>query len=398
MKWPAGKTEPATFRQCKALAAACNERWLRETGVKDSLLFKTILEKAIKEKNEGKLTKNECSSLISVANHGGTQLELDWLIERIGYPNAEETDKRKSSLLSRKKADKNKNKGSTKVSVDKNIPPPSNGQGSPSKVSIDKDIPFPPDAVVVHLPQDAPITITSDDRHAARQEKVKQVDTKTGKFKDVELKKAHAILAKRLGITPEEFARQLSQAEKDAKKIEEDLKEEAMIAADRAKNIISNADVIHGDILRVNKVLEISGIGGTGQLYRLIQNNMFPVQVKLDEEIFGKNSVGWIKSEVIEWVKNRDSQIYDVTIDNNVPIPFDDKPRSASKNAKKRKLSRWPTENIKVGESFFVPRHANGKAQQIGVGAFRDKFPRRKIISRSVNENFVSGTRYWRIK
>ncbi len=385
--------EPATFRQCKALAAACNQRWFRETGVKDSLLFRKILEKAIEEKNEGKLTKNECSSLISVANDGKSESQVSLLEERVGYPSSKEADERKDSLLAEAKED-----NPEKISIDKSIPIPSGTpwntnrkKRSGSTVSIDSDVPFPKDAPGKTFASD----ITTDDRHAARQEKVKKASNQTGEFEDVELKKAHAILANRLGISAEEFVSQLSKAEKDAKKIEEDLKKEAALASDRAKNTVSSASVVHGDILRVNKVLEISGIRGTGTLYRLINRNMFPAQVRLDENIFGKNSVGWIKSEVIEWVESRPEEIYDISIDNNVPMPLATEGNSAPK---RKKPSKWPTEKLKVGESFFVPHHDNGKLRQIGIGAFRGKFPRRKITSRAVTENLVSGTRYWRVK
>ena len=385
--------EPATFRQCKALAAACNQRWFRETGVKDSLLFKKILEKAIEEKNEGKLTKNECSSLITAANAEGSEIQASLLVERIGYPNNKEADERKAFLLAEEKEDKPE-----KISIDKSIPIPSGApwntnrkKKSGSTVSIDSDVPFPEDAPGRTFAND----ITTDDRHAARQEKVKKACSQAGEFKDVEIKKAHAILANRLGISAEEFVSQLSKAEKDAKKIEEDLKKEAALASDRAKNIVSSASVVHGDILRVNKVLEITGIRGTGHLYRLISRNMFPAQVRLDENIFGKNSVGWIKKEVTEWVKNRPDEIHDISIDNNVPIPLQTEGNSVPK---RKKPSKWPTEKLKVGESFFVPNHDNGKTRQIGIGAFRDKFPRRKVTSRAVTENSVSGTRYWRVK
>ena len=62
--------EPATFRQCKAFAYACQEQEQSRTGIKDSKVYQEAFEKMRKEQKEGKLTKGECSALIDQAKNG----------------------------------------------------------------------------------------------------------------------------------------------------------------------------------------------------------------------------------------------------------------------------------------------------------------------------------------
>ena len=51
--------EPATFRQCKAFAYACQEQEQSRTGIKDSKVYQEAFEKMRKEQKEGKLTKKK---------------------------------------------------------------------------------------------------------------------------------------------------------------------------------------------------------------------------------------------------------------------------------------------------------------------------------------------------
>ena len=65
-------SEPATFRQCKAFAYACQEMDRLRTGKKDPAVYQEVFEKVWKEQKEGTLTKGECSELIDHAKNGGT--------------------------------------------------------------------------------------------------------------------------------------------------------------------------------------------------------------------------------------------------------------------------------------------------------------------------------------
>jgi len=65
-------SEPATFRQCKAFAYACQEIERSRTGKKDPKLYQEVFKKVWKEQKEGTLTKGECSDLIDHAKNGGT--------------------------------------------------------------------------------------------------------------------------------------------------------------------------------------------------------------------------------------------------------------------------------------------------------------------------------------
>ena len=64
-------SEPATFRQCKAFAYACQEMDRLRTGKKDPAVYQEVFEKVWKEQKEGTLTKGECSELIDHAKNGG---------------------------------------------------------------------------------------------------------------------------------------------------------------------------------------------------------------------------------------------------------------------------------------------------------------------------------------
>jgi len=65
-------SEPATFRQCKAFAYACQEIERVRTGKKDPKIYQEVFGKVWKEQKEGTLTKGECSELIDHARNGGT--------------------------------------------------------------------------------------------------------------------------------------------------------------------------------------------------------------------------------------------------------------------------------------------------------------------------------------
>ncbi|MBF0185349.1 MAG: AlpA family transcriptional regulator [Magnetococcales bacterium] len=52
-------------------------------------------------------------------------------------------------------------------------------------------------------------------------------------------------------------------------------------------------------VLRIDDVVAKSGIPRSS-LYRMIKSGKFPVQVKLSER-----SVGWIESDVDEWIRSR---------------------------------------------------------------------------------------------
>jgi len=65
-------SEPATFRQCKAFAYACQEIERSRAGKKDPKVYQEVFKKVWKEQKEGTLTRGECSDLIDHAKNGGT--------------------------------------------------------------------------------------------------------------------------------------------------------------------------------------------------------------------------------------------------------------------------------------------------------------------------------------
>lgn len=52
-------------------------------------------------------------------------------------------------------------------------------------------------------------------------------------------------------------------------------------------------------ILRLEQVVEMTGLPRS-TLYRYVKNKQFPAQVKL-----GLKIVGWVESEVVDWIKRR---------------------------------------------------------------------------------------------
>ena len=52
-------------------------------------------------------------------------------------------------------------------------------------------------------------------------------------------------------------------------------------------------------VLKINEVLEILKVSEPS-LYRWIKSGLFPNQIQL-----GPNSVGWLESEVYEWLSTR---------------------------------------------------------------------------------------------
>ena len=52
-------------------------------------------------------------------------------------------------------------------------------------------------------------------------------------------------------------------------------------------------------VIRLKEVIELTGLSKS-TIYRLTESNKFPKQLSL-----GERSVGWLESEVNEWLENR---------------------------------------------------------------------------------------------
>ncbi|MBF4433262.1 AlpA family transcriptional regulator [Vibrio anguillarum] len=52
-------------------------------------------------------------------------------------------------------------------------------------------------------------------------------------------------------------------------------------------------------VIRLKEVIELTGLSKS-TIYRLTESNKFPKQLSL-----GERSVGWLESEVKEWLENR---------------------------------------------------------------------------------------------
>jgi len=63
-----------------------------------------------------------------------------------------------------------------------------------------------------------------------------------------------------------------------------------------------SADPDPSDIIRVDEAMQLSGLRKT-MFYDLIRKGQFPAQVEL-----GARAVGWYKSQVLEWNRNRPSK------------------------------------------------------------------------------------------
>jgi|GEM_PF-1743983 len=63
-----------------------------------------------------------------------------------------------------------------------------------------------------------------------------------------------------------------------------------------------SADPDPSDIIRVDEAMQLSGLRKT-MFYDLIRKGQFPAQVEL-----GARAVGWYKSQVLEWNRNRASK------------------------------------------------------------------------------------------
>lgn len=53
------------------------------------------------------------------------------------------------------------------------------------------------------------------------------------------------------------------------------------------------------EFIKLPEVLRLTGVGTT-KLYDMVKTGVFPAQVRL-----GERSVAWIKSEVLEWSRDR---------------------------------------------------------------------------------------------